>query len=84
MLEKDEIEDFSGAKSMISEYFGKVFLDAKLVAQQSISGNSADNSYYAPQFTDRLLRYCLPLLSAPILSNSYKVLPITKRKLPQL
>ena len=46
---------------MISEYFRKVFSDAKIVAQQSISGNSAYNSYYAPQFTDRLVRNCIPL-----------------------
>ena len=61
MWEKDEIEDFSCAKSVISEYFGKVFSDTKVVAQQSISGNSADNSYYAPQFTDRLVQNCMPL-----------------------
>ena len=61
MHEKDEVEDFSCAKSFISEYFGKVFSDAKILAQQSISGNSADNSYYAPQFTDCLVRYCIPL-----------------------
>jgi len=35
---KDEIKDFSCAKSVISENLGKVFSNAKIVAQQSISG----------------------------------------------
>jgi len=60
LQEKDKIKDNSCVKSVISEYFGKVISDAKIVAQQSISGNSG-NPYYAPQFTDRLVRNCIPL-----------------------
>jgi len=44
----------------VSDYFAKVFLDAKVFAQQSFSEATDNNKYYAPQFTERLNQHCTP------------------------
>jgi len=59
-------------KSVVSEYFAKVFLDAKVFAQQS--SEAANNKYYAPQLTESLIQHCMPLalLWSSVMLGMYK------------
>ena len=75
---KDEIKDFSCAKSVISENLGKVFSNAKIVAQQSISGKFSRSIFKTILFVLRC-RSAFSTISFRSLKTAFLQIDSTKK-----